>query len=339
MIIDGSKAGGQVLRTALGLAAITGKAIKVVNIRGGRPDSGLKTQHLQGILAVAELCNAELKGVKLGSKEIEFMPGKLEAKELSIKISTAGSIGLLFQSLQLAAAFCDTSVRIHITGGSTASAWSPPVHYIQSVLLPIVRKMGYNANIKIKHEGFYPKGGAEVEITVRPVKKLKSILLKERGGIKAIKGLSIVGNLPEHIAKRQAEAAKKTLESFNPSIETRIVRTASRGTAIVLWAECENSILGANALGKLGLPAEKVGIAAAKELLQSIESGAALDKYMADQILPFLALAQSESEITVEKITKHCLTNIAVIERLLPVKFRVSKKGEISVKGFGFEKF
>jgi RNA 3'-terminal phosphate cyclase (GTP) len=339
IVIDGRTAGGQVLRTALGISAITGKAIRVENIRGARPHGGgLKTQHLQGLRAVARLCNAELKGAELSSKSIEFIPGKLEAKKLDIGIRTAGSIGLLFQSLQLAAAFAGDSIKICVNGGSTASAWSPPVHYLQNVFLPIVERMGYKADMSINREGFYPKGGAEVEITVHPVEGLRPIRLEERGEIKNIRGLSIAGNLPRHVAGRQAEAAKKVLNNkgFDMNIETHDVHTLSAGTIIVLWAECGHSILGANAIGERGVPAEKVGQAAATELLQSIDSGAALDRYMSDQILPFMALAGGKSSVTAEEVTEHCMTNIAVTERLLGVKFRVDNdKKRIEVEGIG----
>jgi len=339
IIIDGKGGGGQVLRTAIGLSAVTGEAIKVVNIRGARCSAGLKSQHLEGLLAVAELCSAELKGAKLGSTEIEFIPKKLEAKELNIKLPTAGSIGLLFQSLQVASVFAPGIVRINVKGGSTASTWSPPVQYTQNIFLPIVRKMGYDAEIRIIKEAFYPKGGAEVEIVVNPVKRLKSVELTDPGKVKAIRGISVVGSLPKHIADRQANSAKKFFVDHgfdDVKIESKIVETFSPGTSITLWAECENTVLGSDNIGKRGIPAEKIAEVACRELIDSIESKSALDKYMADQILPFLALAASESRVIVEKITEHCLTNIFVIEKILPVKFEVKEEErEISVKGIG----
>jgi RNA 3'-phosphate cyclase len=178
---------------------------------------------------------------------------------------------------------------------------------------------------------------------VHPVKKLRSIQLVERGEVKSIKGISLVGSLPIHIARRQAEAAKQKLKraGFEAEIEVKVVDTLSPGTCIVLWAETEHSILGADALGERGLPAERVGRGAAKDLLNSINSGAALDLHMADQILPFLSLANSYSTVSVEKITYHCLTNMQVIEKLLPVRFEVKgekgAKGQISIKGINFE--
>jgi len=333
IIIDGREAGGQMLRTALGLSAITGKPIKIINIRGARQGCiGLKTQHLEGVLAVAQLCNAEVKGAILGSTEIEFVPKRLENKNLNIKISTAGSLSLLYQSLQIPAAFTDGEVKIHVTGGSTASAWSPPVQYTQNVFLPIVRKMGYDAEIKIIKEGFYPKGGAEAEIIVQPVKKLKPIQLNELGKFLFIKGISVVGQLPEHVATRQADGAKKffTEKGFeNIDIKTKVFDTLSPGTSITLWVETENSVLGSNNLGKRGVKAEKIGRGAAEELFRSIQSKSALDKFMTDQLLPFMALANGKSSAKVEEITDHCKTNISICEHLLGCKFSVEQREKI----------
>ncbi|PLZ05104.1 hypothetical protein CBP27_23505 [Fischerella thermalis WC542] len=62
--IDGSygEGGGQVLRTSLSLAAITGNPISIYNIRAGRKNPGLAAQHLTGVRATATICDAEVRG-------------------------------------------------------------------------------------------------------------------------------------------------------------------------------------------------------------------------------------------------------------------------------------
>ncbi len=46
--LDGSygEGGGQILRSALALSLLTGRAVEIVNIRAGRPNPGLQAQHL-----------------------------------------------------------------------------------------------------------------------------------------------------------------------------------------------------------------------------------------------------------------------------------------------------
>lgn len=337
--IDGIKGGGQILRTSIGLSALTGIPIRIKNIRKGKPKTqGLMVQHLEGILAVAKLCGAEVTNARIGSTEIEFVPKEIRSEDLEIKISTAGSISLLFQSLQIPAAFGEKEIKIKIKGGSTASSWSPPVHYTQNVFLPIVRKMGYEAEINIIKEGFYPKGGAEVEIFVKPVKKLSALELIERGEFKEIEIFSVVGSLDESICDREIKHASKHLtEKGFPKIvsKKKVERTFSQGNVLNIFSRFENTVLGSNSLGERGMLAEKVAEESVEGIIKSINSNSCLDKHMSDQIIPFIALAEGKSKIKIEEMTEHITTNIEITEKILGVKF--SKENNIlEVDGIRF---
>ena len=67
--IDGAygEGGGQLLRTSVALAAITGRSVHLRNIRARRVNPGLAPQHLAAVKAVASLCGAEVDGVELHS--------------------------------------------------------------------------------------------------------------------------------------------------------------------------------------------------------------------------------------------------------------------------------
>jgi len=337
--IDGSIGEGQVLRTAIALSALMLKPIRIFNIRKDRPKPGLAAQHLMGVKVAAEFCDADVDGLSVGSTEIKFAPKKFDVpshKEIDIK--TSGSIGLLLQTLTPICIFADKDVTLDITGG-TAGLGAPTIEFLQHVTFPILSKFCVPMpEIEIIKQGFYPRGGGIVKITFHSAGKLKAIELTRRGGVKPVRGISIAGNLPTHVAERQAKAAEEYLKQkgFECNIKRQNVQTFSSGTSITLWAECERSILGADAIGEIKVPAETIGKRAAKELFESIESNAALDKYMSDQILPYLAIAKGTSKITVEKITEHCQTNMRIIEKLLPVKFDVDVKDKkISVNGVG----
>jgi len=342
ILIDGKTGGGQILRTAIGLAAITNQPIKVVNIRGARCDGGgLRPQHLIGVKTAGEFCDAKIKGADLGSAEIEFTPDELRYENKKIDIGTAGSIALLLQTLLPILIFTEKKICVEITGG-TDGAWAPPILYFKHIVLPLLKKIGVSAEIAIKRFGFYPKGNGLVKITVDPCGQgLRSLQLTNRGNLKSVKGISIAASLPAHIATRQAEAVKNFLKNknYDPIIEKKVVESKSPGTSVNLWAEFDNSIMGANALGERGKPAEAIGEQAAKELIQSIDSQAALDKHMADQILPYLAIAHGKSTVGVEEITAHCKTNISVCEKILGCKFDVDKKNRrIEIEGIGLSK-
>jgi RNA 3'-terminal phosphate cyclase (ATP) len=99
ILIDGSDGGGQILRTAVALSAITDKPCKISNIRGSRPNPGLQAQHLSGIEAAAKMCNAELRAQSLEAWDVEFHPGKISGGKYSVDTGTAGSVTLVLQTL------------------------------------------------------------------------------------------------------------------------------------------------------------------------------------------------------------------------------------------------
>jgi RNA 3'-phosphate cyclase len=339
--IDGAKGWGQVVRTAVALSSLTLKPIEIINIRQSRPRPGLHPQLVEGIKILAEFCDAETTGLQYGSMELEFIPKKLDVKDRTIDIGTSGSIGLLLQTLTPTVIFTRNRTSLELIGG-TAGLGSPTIEYIKNVTFPVLNKLSLIIpEIKIDRQGFYPRGGGRVKVDFEPVIKLNPINLTNPGKALSIRGASVVGGLPEEIAIRQAESAKNYFNQKgfeDVKIETASFPTLSQGTSITLWANCENSILGSDNIGRRGLRAEDVGKQAAENLLNSINSQSPFDKYMADQIIPYLALAKGRSEIKVEEITEHCRTNISVCEKILGCRFEIDEKNRIiEVDGIGFE--
>jgi RNA 3'-terminal phosphate cyclase (ATP)/RNA 3'-terminal phosphate cyclase (GTP) len=319
--IDGAygAGGGQMLRTALGLSAETGKPFRMVNIRAGRPKGGLAEQHLQAVRATAAICGAEVKGAELHSRELHFSPGRLSSGTFRIPIRTAGSVGLVLQSLLIPAT--RLSLTLHIEGGATYGKFAMPVHHMQRVLMPLVEKMGWRAEVEVDREGFYPKGGARARVECEPG-ELRPLVLDEAGRILAVKGISIAHRSLEgaRVAHRQAEAACQQVRAglgMEASVEVRYVEAVCPGSGIQLWAETERSLLGGNSLGERGKPSEEVGREAAVGLVDALGSGA-VDPHTADQLMPYLALAGGGS-YTTHHITDHVTTNAYVIEHFLPV--------------------
>ncbi len=340
--IDGSylEGGGSIVRLASAFSMLTQKPVRIYNIRKGRPQPGLKTQHLRGLEAIAQLCNGKLENAKLGSTEVLFYPGKIPEgmKEINIKIETAGSIGLVLQSLLIACLHIKEKLTVNIEGGATFGEFAPPLPFTNSVFLPLLRKMGYHIEMNILKYGFYPAGGGKTQVIINPCKQLQSLNLVERGGIKLIEGISIASNhlKKPKVAERQARIAEAYAkeDGHSAEIKTRYVDSICPGSGVVLFAKTDNTVLGASALGERGKTAEAVGTEAINRLLEQFDSGACLDEWAGDQIMPYMALA-GKSSISVSKITNHLLTNIWLCEQMLGVKFRVEgvrgETGRISV--------
>ena len=211
--IDGSygEGGGALLRTSAALSAATGKPIHVYNIRAKRPKGGLMPQHLHALKSASQLTTASFKGLKLSSQEITFKPGLPKGGDYRIDIGTAGSITLVLQCFMLPAGFAESAVNITIKGG-TDVRWSPSVDYLRNVTLPILKAMGYTAEMDLIRRGHYPRGGGILKLKIDPVKKLRPINLKNLE-VEAIKGVSHSVKLPEHVALRQAKSAEDFLRS------------------------------------------------------------------------------------------------------------------------------
>jgi len=325
--IDGSygEGGGSLLRISTALSAVTGKPVHVSNIRDKRPKKGLMPQHLNALKAVAQLTHASHDGLKIGSTEISFCPGDLHGGAYNLDIGTAGSITLVLQSFMIPAAFADSPVKIVIRGG-TDVRWSPPVDYFHNVTLPLLESIGYHSKIHIIQRGHYPRGGGLLKLEIAPIKKLKPFNLQELQ-LDYIKGISHAVKLPEHVAVRQAKSAEKFLmkEGYEADIEIQHSnRELGPGSGIVLWTEGKSKV-GGSSIGEPGKRAELVGQEAAEELLYYISRNAALDKYMGDQIIPYMVLAD-DSKIKTSELTKHALTNIYVAEAIIKKEFKVKGK-------------
>ena len=319
--IDGSygEGGGQLVRTAVALSAVTGKEIRVTNIRKNRQNPGLKQQHLKALETAARICEARVSGLFPGSTELSFAPVEIKGGKYDIDIGTAGSITLLLQCLMPALPFAKEKVELTIRGG-TDVAWAPTMDYLQQVTFKALEQLGYAGRVILKEHGYYPKGGGKVSAFFEPCRLRGFHFLKEE---EEIRGISHASNLPAHVPLRQAEAARiRLLEAGYPSqIETKSFEAFSTGSGITLWA----GYLGGSALGERGLPAEKVGKHAAEEIIPEMRAGASVDIHLADQLIPYMALA-GNSSYTVRELSLHTATNIWVTEQFLDVKFKIEEK-------------
>lgn len=324
--IDGSylEGGGQIIRTAVGLSALTGKPCKIFNIRKNRSPSGLKAQHVKGVEAVAALSDARVKGLKLGSETIEFVPKEISHQNLSIDVGTAGSVTLVLQSLMIPAVHTDKELEFEIIGGTDVK-WSPTFAFFEAVFCANLEKMGVKIEPKVLRAGYYPKGGGKVMVKVHPFRKIEPATWIECGEVRRIDSWSFASKELERadVAERQMRGFEEIFSKVDCR-DVQYVDTLSVGTSITAHAHC-NTVIGASSLGERGKPAEKVGKECGNLLKKELDTKACLDSHMADQILPYLAMAaeNGESKVRVTEVTNHAKTNIWVIEKFLPVKFKI----------------
>ncbi len=328
--IDGAygEGGGQILRTALTLSVITGRHVRIHNMRSARKNPGLAAQHLTAVRAAGALCQAEVVGDALGSQELDFAPAApVKAGEFAFDVAeartggSAGSVNLVLQTVLLPLALASGESRVLLQGG-THLPMSPSYDYVCDVWLPTLARIGIAATVELEAWGWYPIGRGEVRATIAGTGKrgggpLVQFDCVERGGLRRVSGRAVAANLPAHIPQRMSDRARTLLEPLGAEIAigAERVRAASPGAGIFLVAEYDSIRCGFSALGVVGKPSEVVAEEAVSLLLKHHASGAALDSHLGDQILLPVSLARAPSTFSVEEVTLHLRTNAWVIEQ------------------------
>lgn len=344
--LDGSygEGGGSLVRVALALATFTGQSFKVNNIRSGRPQPGLKPQHLMGVEALKKMSEAKSNSLQLGSTELEFIPGKIKSGHYEIDIGTAGSITLLTQAFLLPCLFASGKVTIVIKGGTCGKSQAS-VDYLQNILLPLLSPFVKAINLKILKRGYYPQGGGLVQLEISPKYKntyqpsfseelaaqLPALKLTQSGQLEQVRG---VINLSQELAaktvgERIVRAAQATLSPLKVPVNIRIdyVSSLDVGGEILIWAVFNDhgkisATVASSELLEKNRSSEELGKIVAEDLIKEIKSAAVVDHHLADQLIQFLALKPG-SEIKTSFVSQHTLTNIYVCEKFLPVRFKI----------------
>lgn len=330
--IDGSygEGGGQLVRTAVALAAMTGKTILIRNIRAKRPKSGLAAQHLTAVRAVATLCSAEVSGLEIGAGEIVFRPRQLHGGDFTFDVGTAGSVTLVLQAVLPAAIACSEPSRLSLTGGTDVKA-APPLDYFRYVLLSLLNRMTLQASVTVQRRGYYPRGGGMIEVNINPAQPLRPLCLETPGALEEINGIVHIANLPAHILERMRQTALNTLSGF-PKVHIAAQALGGndaigQGGAIALWARTQHTLLGAAITAERGVTAERIGSETAQALRDDITAGVTLDIHASDQILIYLAMAQGPSRFLVRTLSSHAHTTMWLLQQFLPVRFHSTQIG------------
>jgi RNA 3'-terminal phosphate cyclase (ATP) len=327
LTIDGSygEGGGQIVRTAVALSVLTKQPIEITNIRAGRPIPGLRPQHFTALSCIRTICDAEVDGLSIHSTNLKFTPHDIKPGTYTFDIGTAGSMTLVFQACLLSAFHSSEPLTIILRGG-TDVRWAPSWDYFAHIFIPLISKIGIKTGIKLLKRGYYPTGGGEATMTIHPVEKLLPFSAQDPQSFTEMSGIIHRANLPDHISTRMKHAAIKTAlkQNLRSTIQIEAAPSSSTGTGITLWSESDRTILGSTVLGEKTLSAETVGETAANHLIQEIHSGATLDRYAIDQILPYLVLAPKGSACLIREISNHTQTNMWLIKQFFPVDFEVT---------------
>jgi RNA 3'-terminal phosphate cyclase (ATP) len=328
IIIDGSEGegGGQVVRNSCALSLVTGQPFRIVNARGKREKPGLMRQHVTSIEAACRIGGADCEGLAVGASEFTFRPGKVAAGDYHFAVGTAGSTGLVLQTILVPLMLAEGPSRVVLEGG-THNMLAPPFDFIERTFLPIVNRMGPRVEARLARHGFYPRGGGriEVEITPAPLRRIECV---DRGAPLGVSGTARFAGLPFDIAQREIKVARKELGWAEDAFAVRqLPEDQGPGNILLLEAAFEHVTEIVSGFGQLGVPAERLAAKAAGRMKGYLESAAFAGPYLQDQLLLPFALAGGGMFTTV-KPSQHSLTAADIIERFLGIRTVFSQRDD-----------
>lgn len=334
--INGSEGegGGQIVRSSLALAAVTGQDLKLTQIRGGRKKPGLLRQHLAGVRAITQIAGAETTGDELGSSELVFRPGELSGGDYRFEVGSAGSAVLVAQTILPALMFADKPSIVTIGGGTHAS-WAPPFDFFQRCYLPQLARMNAQVGATIESHGFYPAGGGRLVMNVSPSRSLCGLSIQERSGTMSPKVIALVSQIPASVGQRECDViARKTGWRSSACEVIEVQEAGGPGNVVMIELGFDNVTELMIGFGKIGLKAEQVARSVLREARSHLANNAPVGPRLADQLMLPMGIAASQghaSQFRTGPLTLHSRTHVELLQRFLEIEIAVEKQDDESV--------
>lgn len=319
--IDGSErlGSGTIVRLAVALAALTGQPLRMINARARRDQPGLRPQHLQSVRACAELCDAEVAGLAVGTRAFEFVPrSPVRGGHFEWDIGTAGSTTMLALATLPLAALAKEPVRARIVGG-VFQEFAPSPHHLEHVLAPAIGAMGAIVSVRLVRAGYVPHGQGVLEIEVLPATELTAIERLDSDPPREARGIAFASHLAERqVADRMARACEQRLHTAG--VRTQIERiddssAVREGASLAAWTTGGGVWIGADRVGRPRRSSEGIGRWVAETLLEDLGSGATVDRHLADMLVFYGAIARGTTRYRAPSLTEHLETNLWLVER------------------------
>ena len=332
VFIDGSvgEGGGQILRTSLALSCITGKRLHIENIRSARRNPGLAKQHVCCVQAACQICDGKSKGAEQGSKVLDFHPGAVRGGKYCFDIGSAGSASLVIQTVLPALFLAEKSSVVTVTGG-THNPLAPPFDFLAETFLPAISFAGFQGDCRLLKHGFFPAGGGKMTFNIKPRQKSSSGVNRLINICQASQEFQInariyTAKLPSHIAQHQEKLLLQSELNIQNVEHIKATDSDGPGNAVCIRLCGYNRTTIFTAFGIRGRRSEEVIGEVVNLVNNFVNSGAAVDHFLADQLLIYMAITNGGC-YTTDLISSHTETNMEVIKKFLPVGFVTEQQG------------
>jgi RNA 3'-terminal phosphate cyclase (ATP) len=333
LTIDGSRGegGGQIFRTSLALSLVSGRPFRIERIRAGRAKPGLMRQHLTALQAAATVGEADVEGAAIGAQEVVFRPKHVRAGTYHFAVGTAGSAGLVLQTILLPLVMARASSSLTLEGG-THNPHAPPFDFLAGAFLPLLRRMGAGVEATLERAGFYPAGGGRMRVELVAAPGLAPLQLAGRGEPRRRRARALVSRLARQIGDRELAVVRARLGWSDDELEVVVLGEGMAGPGNVLLLEIETTHVTEvfTGFGEVGVRAEAVAEHAVQEARRYLAADVPVGPYLADQLLLPLALAGGGTFRTVP-LTRHASTNVEVIHQFLGTSIDVTRASDTAV--------
>lgn len=273
-----------------------------------------------------------MNGARVGSTEIEFIPGDLPKRFSGVvDTGTAGSIPLILQTIIPISIFSEVELDVEVRGGTEVPN-SPTIDYLIKLVLPVYRKLGGSIDLDLKRRGYYPRGGGNIALKSKSTSSPRPLeLISKESKTSSVNILSVSRLLPEHVARRQVESAKRILQLCNLKTEEIMLdvdgESLSPGSSVLVHEDASTKYIGSTSLGERGKRAELVGEESAKNFIDEISSSPTVDSHIADMLVTLLSCVPGKSTFSTSLLTSHFLTNCEIAKKLVGCEIKQKKSG------------
>ncbi|KAI1755653.1 RNA 3'-terminal phosphate cyclase-domain-containing protein [Xylaria castorea] len=329
LLIDGctGEGGGQLVRLACALAAVTSSPIRITNVRGNRDrGGGLKSQHVSAIEWLAKATQAQVNGLVVGSRTLEFRPTAppttVKDRKIIITAESHGASALLiFQAVFPYLLFSGNEngdpieLEIH---GSTNPSFSPSYEYLDQVLLPVLEeRFGILVERQLRKRAWTvgPLGQGTVWLKFQPISPGQTLKLvkpwndkRQPGDLDKVKRIDVSILVPYAMREPMENAMVKYLGAEFPEAEINFVVNEESGhdarMYVLAVAHSESGLRwGRDFLYDRSRKKKEV-TTIAKEIAKTVTKRlweqttvhtAAVDEYLQDQLVVFQVLAEGRT--------------------------------------------
>lgn len=328
--IDGSQGegGGQIVRSSLALSLVTLQPVTIHRIRARRPKPGLMRQHLTAVQAAVQVSSAHVQGAELGSKQLVFRPGPVQAGQYTFRIGTAGSTTLVLQTILPALMVADGVSSVALEGG-THNPLAPPYDFLVRAYLPLIARLGPQVAVTLHRPGFFPAGLGRISAVIHPWPQLGRIELLERGSLIGPRVRALVARLPRHIAERECQTIAQATGWHESCFEIEEIADApGPGNAVTIELHFEHVTEVFTGFGARGVPAEVVARRTLDRVQYYLATDVPVGEHLADQLLLPLGIGAHQGTgggaFRALPLSSHSLTHIQVLKRFLDVSIDVA---------------